>query len=252
MMSIKVAVTSGKGGVGKTTTVANLGIALARLGVDVTVVDANFSTPDLSMHFGSSATEKTIHHALAGSVDLLDAVYIHPSGLKIIPASIALEDLEKLDYSKLKKLVDKIPGEVILFDTAAGLGEEMQNIIRIADKTVVVTNPEWPAITDALKAAIVSESHGVPVDGVIVNKIGLDSFEPGSESIEAILDAPVIASIPHDHSIRKSISTKNPAVISSPSSKAAEAYNELAHSLIGLPYEKPGFSLERFIAKLFG
>ncbi len=249
-MAIRVAVTSGKGGVGKTTTVANLGLALAKLGVDVTIVDANFTTPDLSMHFGSQATDKTIHHALGGSVNVLDAIHIHPSGLKILPASISLDDLEDVDYEDLDKLVEKIPGEVVLFDTSAGLGDEMQSVIKVADKTVVVTNPEWPAITDALKAAIVSESHGVPVDGVIVNKAGLDSFEPDVASIEAILDAPVLAQIPHDRSIRRSISTKNPAVISSPSSRAARAYVELAHELLGLPYER-SFSLREFIDRLF-
>lgn len=250
-MAIKVAVTSGKGGVGKTTTVANLGLALAKLGVDVTVVDANFTTPDLSMHFGSPATDRTIHHVLAGDVKVLDAVHLHPSGLKIVPASISLEDLDRIDYGSLARVADHIPGEVVLFDTAAGLGSEMRSVISVVDKCVVVTNPEWPAITDALKAAIVSESYGATVDGVIVNKVKNDSFEPDPESVEAILDAPVLAAIPYDHSVRKSISTKNPVVISSPDSLSAEAYDKLAHDLMGIPYTPKTFSLRRVFRSLF-
>lgn len=249
-MTIKVAITSGKGGVGKTTTVANLGLALARIGVDVTIVDANFTTPDLSMHFGSPATDKTIHHVLSGDARLLDAVHLHPTGLKIVPASISLDDLERINYNNVPHIADRIPGEVVLFDTAAGLGPEMRSVVGAVDKTIIVTNPEWPAITDALKAAIVSESLNVPVDGIILNKTKIDRNEPDTSSVEAILDAPVLATIPYDKSIRRSISTKNPVVISSPNSRAAEAYTKLAHDLIGKAYKPKRFSLKRMWSRV--
>jgi len=252
-MAIRVAVTSGKGGVGKTTTVANLGLALAKLGVDVTIVDANFTTPDLSLHFGTPATDKTIHHALAGIIPIEQAVHIHKSGLKIVPASLSLDDLKRADYGNLRKIVENIPGEVVIFDTAAGLGDEMQAVLSVVDKCVLVTNPEWPAITDALKAAIVSESLGASVEGVIINKFKGDKFEPSPSSIESVLDTPVLAIIPNDDSVRASIATKNPVVISSPSSYAAEAYRKLACDIIGVPY-KPlhRFSLQRVFDSIFG
>ena len=87
-----IGVVSGKGGVGKTTMVANVGTALAKMGKDVIVLDANLTTPSLGMHLGLPLYPVTIHDVLKGRASIKDAIYVHDSGLKIIPAGISLRD----------------------------------------------------------------------------------------------------------------------------------------------------------------
>src|SRR3989338_4734544 len=92
-----IAIASGKGGVGKTTTALNLGTALSNFGKDVVVVDANLSTPHISLHLGSPKLRVTLNDSLKGIVNIKDTAYLHPSGVRIIPSSIALEEHDKKD-----------------------------------------------------------------------------------------------------------------------------------------------------------
>lgn len=254
-MTRKIAVISGKGGVGKSTTVANVGIALAQFGKDVTVVDANFTTPDISIHFGSPIGTPTLHHIMAGEFRIQDAIHLHPSGLKIIPASIAIPDMKRTKYSRLEKIIDKLTGDFVFLDTQAGLSSEVMSVIAASDEVLVVTNPEWPAITDALKAIILAKEHGAHVTGVVLNRVRRDNLEPSMSGIESILETPIVSVVPEDPAIRMSIATKNPVVVSEPHSDAAIAFKELAANLAGVAYEPPSKfkrHMRTLLKKLFG
>jgi MinD-like ATPase involved in chromosome partitioning or flagellar assembly len=85
-----IAFISGKGGVGKTTTVVGLGTALNHFGKNVTIVDANLSTPNVALHFGVPIVPVSLHDVLRGKKDIMEAVYLHKSGTKIIPGSIEI------------------------------------------------------------------------------------------------------------------------------------------------------------------
>ena len=95
-MTLVASVSSSKGGSGKSTTSINLGVALANLGRDVTIIDSNLSTPNLSMYLGAPSLPVTLHHVLSGTAKLADATYTHDSGAKIIPGSISMRDFENL------------------------------------------------------------------------------------------------------------------------------------------------------------
>src|SRR3989338_7722171 len=97
-----ITITSGKGGVGKTTTAINLGAAINKFGKDVIVVDTNLTTPNVGLHLGAPIVPVNLNHVLLGKAKVSDAIYEHESGTKIIPSSLSIKELKRLDHSKLK------------------------------------------------------------------------------------------------------------------------------------------------------
>ncbi|MDI6721594.1 MAG: AAA family ATPase, partial [Candidatus Aenigmarchaeota archaeon] len=150
-----IACISGKGGVGKTTVVSNLGVALAKFGRNVIVVDANLTTPNLGLHLGVPLYPTTLHDVLKGTAAIKDAIYYHDSGLKIIPAGLSLRDLRGVDSRDLPNVLLDLLGtsDIVLLDAAAGLGKETLSAIEAADETMLVANPELTSVADALKAS---------------------------------------------------------------------------------------------------
>src|SRR3989344_129525 len=114
----KILIASGKGGAGKTTCAINLSSALNKLGHDVTLVDCNFTTPNIGLYFGITKIEKSIHDALSRkSSNILDSIYLHKSGTKIIPGSISLSSLERINTQYLNKKLKKLNSDFIILDS---------------------------------------------------------------------------------------------------------------------------------------
>ena len=246
----KIAILSGKGGVGKTTTSVNLGIALAQLGKQTTLLDANFSTPDIAMHVGIPIGTPTLHHVLAGTSQLANATHLHYSGLKIIPSSTAFSDIKKARYEKFGDIIDLINTEFLLLDCGAGLGRDVERVIENSDEVLIVTNPEWPSITNALKCVMMAEEMRKPVLGVVLSKVRNAQLEPAVKQVEAILDKPIVTVVPDDDKVRMSIATKNPIVISYPDTDTSYAYQKLAHDLAGIRYTIPRKSVFSHLMKM--
>src|SRR3989344_983882 len=97
-----IVITSGKGGVGKTTTSINLGAAINYFGKDVLIIDGNLTTPNIGLHFGSPQVPVNLNHILQKKADAFEAVYEHESGLKIMPSSLSIKELKKIKPEKLK------------------------------------------------------------------------------------------------------------------------------------------------------
>ncbi len=230
-----IGVVSGKGGVGKTTTTSNLGAALSTLRKNTLLVDGNLTTPNLSLHLGIPFYPYTIHEILKGEAELEDAIFYHRSGLKVLPASLSLSALRKINLRKFGELLRSLEGktEYVVVDSSPGLGKETQAIIEHSDELIVVTNPEFPAITDALKVIKLAESVGTSVIGVVVNRVRRHPKEIPKEEIEGLLEYPVIANIPEDPKVHVSIIKKTPIVFSYPNSSAARAFKQLAGFLAG-------------------
>src|SRR3990167_7855228 len=97
-----IVITSGKGGVGKTTTAINLGAAINYFGKDVLIIDANLSTPNLGIHLNSPEVPVSLNHVLSKRAEPSEAVYEHESGIKIMPASLSVKELRRITPEKLK------------------------------------------------------------------------------------------------------------------------------------------------------
>ncbi|RMG76099.1 MAG: septum site-determining protein MinD, partial [Bacteroidetes bacterium] len=95
-MSRLITITSGKGGVGKTTTAINLATAINSFGKEVVVVDANLTTPNVGLHLGAPIVPISLNHVLLGKAKVQDAIYEHESGTKIIPSSLSVNELRRI------------------------------------------------------------------------------------------------------------------------------------------------------------
>ncbi len=244
-----ITITSGKGGVGKTTTAINLGVALNSLGKEVIVVDANLSTPNIGLHLGAPIVPINFNHVLAGKAKITDAIYEHRSGTKIVPSSLSLRELKRLDYKKIKEVSKKLKkiADYVILDSSAGLGEEAISSMEAADELIIVTNPEIPAVTDALKTIKLAEKIGKEVKGVIVTRVRGDKNEMSLSNIKDMLDMPILGVIPEDKKFCVALKEKNAFLDLYPYSKASIAYKKIAASLANIKYEEPSF-----FERLFG
>ena len=246
-----IVICSGKGGVGKTTTAINLAAAISYFGKDALVIDGNLSTPNVGIHLNAPEVPVNLNHVLRGKAEPFEAVYEHEAGIKIMPSSISIKELRKAKHEKLKDFKNsfkKISNNIII-DCAAGLGNEALCTIDVADELIIITNPEMPAITDALKTIKLAEQLKKIVRGVIVTRVRKDDVELSPEIVKEMLEVPILGMIPEDNHVRKSISIKNPVVYSYPKSKAARAYKEIAAKILDVEYDSEK-DKERIIEKL--
>ena len=246
-MSRLIVITSGKGGVGKTTTAINLGAAINYFGKDVLIVDGNLSTPNIGIHLGSPEVPINLNHVLNGKAEVFEGVYEHESGLKIMPSSLSIKELGKVKPERLKDLKKDFKKicEYVIVDSAAGLGAEAMSAIKMADELILVSNPEMPAITDALKAIKIAEQMKIPITGVIITKVRKDDIELDASTVKEMLEVPILGMVPEDLSVSRSLNLKDAVVHTHPKSKAARAYKEIAAQMVGAEYnssdDAPGF-----------
>ncbi len=245
-----IVVSSGKGGVGKTTLVSNLATALSELNRNVIAVDANLTTSNLGLHLGIPLYPKTIQDVLKRKAVVKDALYYHPAGFRVVPADVSLK---KLMIPKTDTLLDvfyKLTGDAdfVLIDSAAGLGREAKAAIEAADEMITVTNPELPALTDALKLAKLAERYETKNLGVVLNRVKNESHEISESDVEEFLNLPIIGRVHEDRNVRKAIANKTPVVMYKSGSRSAQQFRQIAARLAGEEYRPRSFLIE----KLFG
>jgi len=238
-----ITVTSGKGGVGKTTTTINLGAALNAINKEVIVVDANLTTPNVGLHLGAPIVPVNLNHVMQGKAKVVDAIYEHDSGTKVIPSSLSVKELRKINHDKLKDVAKKLRSmaDYVLLDSAAGLGIEAISSIEAADEIIIVTNPEITAVTDALKTVRLAQELGKKVRGVIVTRVSGNQHEMSIGNIKEMLDLPVLGVVPEDKKVLASLRHKDAVIHMYPYTKSALAYKRIAAKIAGVSYKDPGF-----------
>ena len=238
-MSRIIVITSGKGGVGKTTSAINLGAAINHFGGNVLVVDGNLSTPNVGIHLGSPEVPINLNHVIRKKADVFEAVYEHESGIKILPASLSIKESDKINPEKIgeiKKDLAKV-SDFVIIDSAAGLGKEALSVIKMADELIVITNPEMPAITDALKAIKMAEREKKEVLGIIMTRVKKNNIELSPETVKEMLETPILGMIPEDENISKALNMKDAVIHTHPKSKSARAYKEIGAKILGVSYD---------------
>lgn len=236
-----IAVSSPKGGVGKTTIASNLAIALSEFGKKVIAVDCNFSTPYLSYYFSDEEVDVTINDVLLGKTEIADALY-HQNGVMFIPASTELEDLINLDVTKLKKNIRKLVNpemiDFIILDSAPGLGREALAAMEAADEILFVANPLPPMIADIMRSYEVVKELGNKQVGLILNMVRKNKFEFSQREVARLTKLPIMGSVIFDTNIMNSVAVRKPLMKYKPHSKAALNYAEIAANLLGIKYKK--------------
>jgi len=238
-MTRVITVASGKGGVGKTTITANLGVALATYGEETIVLDADVAMANLELVLGMEGKSITLHDVLSGNASIKDAIYEGPSGVKVIPAGISLEGLRKIRLNRLEEVLEVLVenADILLIDAPAGLEKDALAAIAAAQELILVLTPEVPSISDALKTKIVANKLGVEITGAVVNRERHDKTFLTVNEIETILEVPVIAVVPDDPEVSRAAAFGEPLVIKNPKSPTSNAIMQLGADLIGEEYQ---------------
>ena len=245
-----IAITSGKGGVGKTVVTINLASALMEFKTNVIAVDADVKMSSLGLQLGMYYFPVTLNNILKDNVDILNALYMHPSGLRIIPASLSIDDVDISNFSNFSKSFANryFDNTILLVDSPPGLEENTIQVMKACKETIVVTTPEIPAIADAIKTIDTAREVGSKVLGVIVNRYRRTRKQISVDEIEAVCELPILGVIPEDKMIIKSIYKKMPVVFLNKYAKSSVAFKKIAARLLGFEYKPPlGVFLKRLL-----
>lgn len=251
-MGLSITIASGKGGTGKTFLAANLGVALASFGKDVILLDADVELPSLELYFGLEGMKVTLNDVLAGKAEIDKAIYSAQGGVRVVPAGISLYKLRKADLASLEDIFEelKTKTEILLVDVPPGIGSAVVATLAAGKQMLLVAIPAFMAMPAAFKTKQVARNVGVEILGVVINRASLDENELTVKEVEGILEEKVLAVIPEDEEVKRSMASGTPLLLSAPNAPASLAVKKLAADLIGVKYEIPRSSLRGLIDRL--
>jgi septum site-determining protein MinD len=258
-----ITVTSGKGGVGKTTTTANIGVAMAQLQKRVVLIDADIGLRNLDIVMGlENRIVYDLVDVVEGRCKLRQAMIKHKqfAELYLIPAA-QTRDKTAVSPADMVKIADQLRPEFdfILIDCPAGIERGFRNAVAPADEVLIVTNPEVSAVRDADRIIGLLEAENKGPANLILNRVKPDMIRKGEmlspEDVTDILAIKLIGIVPEDESVVSSSNAGTPLALQE-GSRAGQAYRDIARRLMGenVPFmqlEESGGFLKR-ISRMFG
>ncbi len=242
-----VAVTSGKGGVGKTNVVANLAISLTSIGKSVLVLDADLGLGNIDVLFGI-IPKYTLEHVLLGERSLNEVIITGPCGIQILPTSSGTEDMTHLSSEQKLILLGEIdrldkPIDIFLIDTGAGISSNVLYFNTVAQEIIVVASPEPTSLTDAYAIMkVLSTHHGEKRFKLLVNMVedereAKEVFHKLTMVSDKFLDIAIeyLSYVPRDEYLRKAVCQQKGVVELYPTSKSSLQFIKIAKNVVKWP-----------------
>jgi septum site-determining protein MinD len=236
-----IVTTSGKGGVGKTTVTANLGMALARLGRSVALVDADFGLRNLDLLLGlENRIVYTAVEVANGECRLEQALVKDKREPKLVLLPAAQNrNKEAMSPEQMKQLVEDLTKtyEYIIIDSPAGIEMGFKNAIAAAREALIVTTPEIAAVRDADRVVGLLEAEGVKQIQLIVNRLRPVMVQANDmmsvQDVQELLAIGLIGVVPEDERVIVSTNRGEPLVLAEEPSMAGKAFDNIARRLEG-------------------
>ncbi len=258
-----IAITSGKGGVGKTNLSVNIGIALAERGQRVALLDADMGLANVDILLGMYP-KYNLSHVLSGDKTLDEIMLDGPAGLKVIPGASGIQkmaELSMIEQAAIVRAFSEIDQDldVLIVDTAAGISASVVNFARACQEIIVVVCDEPTSLTDAYAfIKLLNRDYGLSHFHVITNMV--QSFQQGQALFQKLtkvtnhyLEVTLLfeGAIPYDEYLRKSVQKQSPVVIAFPGCKASVAMRAIAEKIDNWPMKtQAGGYIEFFIEKM--
>lgn len=261
-----LAVTGGKGGVGKTNVSVNISLALADVGRRVVLLDADFGLANVDVLLGLEP-KRTLSEVMAGECDLRDVLLTGPGGIRIVPASSGTQDLVSMSplqhaglIQAFSELGDNL--DVLVIDTAAGIGDSVTSFVRAAQEVIMVVCDEPTSITDAYALMkLLNQQYGMVRFRVLANMAhtpqeGRNLYNKLVNVAERFLEdvaLQYLGAIPYDPMVRKAVQRQRPVYDAYPRCKASQAFRAVAQKVDAWPLAStPRGHLEFFVDRLIG
>ncbi len=258
-----IAVTGGKGGVGKTNVSVNLAVAWAELGRRVMLLDADLGLANVDVVLGMHP-EFDLSHVLRGERTLDEVLLTGPAGIRVAPAASGIRQMAELsdaEHAGLIRAFSDVGSEtdVLIVDTAAGISDVVISFSRAAQEVVVVVCDEPASITDAYALIkLLNREYGVARFRILSNMArsapeGRDLYNKMCRVTDRYLDVMLsyIGSIPYDDNLRKAVRSQKPVVLAFPRSRSALTFKNLAKKADNWPVpEGVGGHLQFFVERL--
>lgn len=235
-----IAVTGGKGGVGKTTVAVNLSLALAELGRRVVLLDGNLGLANIDALLGL-APQYTLADLIEGRCELSDVLVRGPGGVQIVPAASGIRSMVHLSPAQHAGLIQAFSEigdsvDVLVIDTAAGIGASVVSFVRAAQEVLLVVCDEPTSITDAYALIkLLNRDYGMNHFRVLANMAqspqeGRNLFAKLTKVTERFLDVTLqyVGAVPYDENVRKAVQNQRAIYENFPRSKSAQAFQAIA------------------------
>jgi len=259
-----IAVTGGKGGVGKTNVSVNLGVAAAELGQKVMLLDADLGLANIDVVLGLHP-DYDLSHVMRGECTLEEALIEGPAGLKVIPGASgvqALAELSPAEHTGLIRAFSEVAAdtELLIVDTAAGISDTVLSFSRASHEVIVVVCDEPASITDAYAIIkLLNRDYGHQRFRILANMVrsaqeGRELYNKMCRVTDRYLDVTLgfMGAVPYDDNLRRAVRAQRPVVQAFPRSRVAQVFRNLAKKIETWP--QPGgangqvqFFVERLI-----
>ena len=258
-----IAVTSGKGGVGKTNLSVNIGIALSQMGQRVVLMDADMGLANVDILLGVYR-KFNLSHVLSGEKTLDEIMIDGPSGLRVIPGASGIQKMSELTIIEQASVIHAFSEidqdiDVLIVDTAAGISASVVNFSRACQEIIVIVCDEPTSLTDAYAfIKLLNRDYGLSNFHVIANMVqsiqqGHVLFQKLNKVTDRYLDVTLkfVGAVPYDEYLRKSVQKQTPVVVGFPRSKAALALKTIAKRIDSWPLKsQAGGYIEFFIERM--